>query len=51
MSGKQYIRKPYKRGYTQEDINAALHAVRELGWSARRAAMIHNIPRNTLTDR
>ena len=35
----------------QEDINAVLHALRDLGWSARHAAMIHQVPRNTLTDR
>ena len=44
MSGKEYIHKPYKQGYTQEDINAALHAIQELGWSARWAVKIHNIP-------
>ena len=48
---KQYKRKPYGRGYMQEDINAALHAVRELGWSKRQAAIVHNVPRNTLADR
>ena len=51
MSGKEYVRKPYRTGYTQEDINAALHAVRNLGWAAKRAAKVHGVPRNTLTDR
>ena len=47
----EYKQKPYGRGYMQEDINAALHAVRNLGWSARHAAKIHQVPCNTLTDR
>ena len=47
----EYKWKPYGRGYMQEDINAALHAVRNLGWSARRATKIHQVPHNTLTDR
>ena len=51
MSRKEYICKPYKQGYTQEDINVALHAIQELEWSAHQAVKIHNIPHNTLTER
>ena len=47
----EYKRKPYGRGYMQEDINAALYAVRSLRWSTSHAARTHQVPRNTLADR
>ena len=51
MSGTQYVCKPYKQGYTQEDINEALHAIWNHGWAAGWAAKVHGVLCNTLTDR
>ena len=52
MSGEpRGPRGPYRKKYTQEDVDMALELVKAKNMSIRAAAKKFNIPHNTLVDK